>query len=95
MDVSGYDWKKLLLGLRRVFAAGPAGCVDWTMFMRGAAALAYLSLQHIEIGFDWMKEQIRKTHPSNFFLTITQSVLNRPKIPCAFNDLRSVLYDKA
>lgn len=38
VDSFGYDWKKLLLGLRTVLAAGPAGCVDWMVFMRGAAA---------------------------------------------------------
>ena len=43
VDSFGYDWKKLLLGLRTVLAAGPAGCVDWMMFMRGAAALAFLA----------------------------------------------------
>ena len=43
VDFCGDDWKELLFGLRRVIAAGPAGCVDWLVFMRGAAALAYLS----------------------------------------------------
>lgn len=38
VDFCGDDWKELLFGLRRVFAAGPAGCVDWLGFMRGAAA---------------------------------------------------------
>ena len=56
VDFSGYDWKKLLFGLRRFFAAGPAGCVDWMVFMRGAAALAYLSLQHIKLRFDWVQK---------------------------------------
>ena len=65
-DLSGYDWGKLLFGLRRVFAAGPAGCVDWKMFMRGAAALAYLSLQDTNLGFDWTQGQITDTHPDDF-----------------------------
>lgn len=42
------------------FAAGPTGCVDWKMFMRGAAALAYLSLRHKKLGFDWTQKQIKK-----------------------------------
>ena len=50
-------------GLRRVFAAGPAGCVDWTTFMRGAAALAYLSLEHINLGFDWVQEHHQENSP--------------------------------
>lgn len=65
------------------------------MFMRGAAALAYVSFQHINLRFDWMKEQIRNS-PRNFLLdNKTISVLDRPKIPCAFNGLRSVVHDKA
>lgn len=50
------------------FAAGPTGCVDWRTFMRGAAALAYLSLQHQKLGFDWTQKQIKETHPRNFAL---------------------------
>ena len=66
------------------------------MFMRGAAALAYLSLQHINLRFDWMKEQI-KNSPKVIFLfhNKTISVLDLPKIPCAFNGLRFVVHDKA
>lgn len=95
MDFSGYDWKKLLFGLRTVFAAGRAGCVDWTRFMRGAAALAYLSPQHINLRFDWMEEQIRNSPKVIFLLTITISVLDRSKSPRAFNDLRFVVHEKA
>ena len=75
-DVRTAEWTSVVLigrsysfGLRRVFAAGPAGCVDWTVVMRGAAALAYLSLEHIKLGFDWVQEHTRKTHQSNFVLT--------------------------
>ena len=52
------------------FAAGPAGCLDWMMFMREAAALAYLSLQHINLRFDWMKEQISSSPKVISLLTI-------------------------
>ncbi len=83
------------LGRRRVFAAGPAGCVDWTRIMRGAAALAYLSLQHINLGFDWIQVPTRKLTKVILLLTITISVLDRPKIAWAFNDLRSAVHDKA
>lgn len=77
------------------FAAGPAGCLDWMMVMREAAALACLSLQHINLRFDWMKEQISDSPKVIFPLTITTSVLGRPKTPCAFNDLWSLVQDKA
>ena len=79
----------------QAFAAGPAGCVDWMMFMRGAAALAYLSLQHINLRFDWMKEQISNSPKSKLLFTTTTSVLDQPKTPCAFNDLWVVVHDKA
>lgn len=77
------------------FAAGPTGCVDWKRFMRGAAALAYLSLQHKNFGFDWTREKIRKLTQGNFALQQEQKLYCRPKIPGAFNDLRLVLHDKA
>lgn len=63
--------------------------------MRGAAALAYLSLQQINLRFDWMENQIRNSPETILPLTITMCVLDRPKIPCAFNDLRFVVHDMA
>ena len=63
--------------------------------MRAAAALAYLSLQYVNLVFDWMKEQNRNSPKVNSLLTITTSVLDRPKISCAFNGLRFVIHDKA
>ena len=101
-DVRTAEWTSLVMigrsfsfGLRTVFAAGPAGCVDWTRFMRGAAALAYLSPQDITLRFDWMEEQIRNSPKVIFLLTITKSVLDRSKSPRAFNDLRFVVHEKA
>ena len=63
--------------------------------MRGAAALAYLSLQHKNLRFDWMNEPIRRLTKVISFSTTIRSVLDGPKILCAFNDLRSVGHDKA
>ena len=104
-DVRTAEWTSLgMIGRSyslvstQAFAVGPAGCVDWMMFMRGAAALAFLSLQHINLRFDWMKEQISNSPKSKLLsttTTTTTSVLNQPKIPCAFNDLWVVVHDKA
>lgn len=65
------------------------------MLMRGAAALASLSLEHINPVFDWMEEENSNSPKANSLLTITTSVLDRPKVPSAFNGLRSLVHDKA
>ena len=56
-DVRNAEWASLVMIGRshplvsaESFAAGPAGCVDWKVFMRGAAALAYFSAQHKNLG---------------------------------------------
>lgn len=101
-DVGAAEWASLVMIGRsyslvsaQSFAAGPAGCVDWLTFIRGAAALAYLSLQHMNLRFDWIKGHISNSPKVIFLQTITISVLDRPKIPCAFNDLRFVVHNKA
>lgn len=63
--------------------------------MRGAAALTYLSLQHVNLMFDWIKEQNRNSPKVNLLLTRRTSVLDQPKISCAFNGLRFVVHVKA
>lgn len=65
------------------------------MVMRGAAALVSLSLEHINLVFDWTEEESSNSPKVNSLLTITTSVLDRPKVPSAFNGLRFVVHDKA
>ena len=101
VDFSGYDWKKLfvLVSAKSSERGQPAAwigcCVDWLMFMRGAAALAYLSLQHIKLRFDWMTDQMEKLTQVISLLTRIISVLDGLKTHCAFNGLRFGVYDKA
>ena len=62
--------------------------------MRGAAALAYVSLQHINLGFDWTQGQIGKTHPREFPFDNNKECMKSPDDSLCFNDLRFVVHDK-
>ena len=49
------DWKKLSLVTAKVFAAGPAGCVDWTKVLCTVLQPWHILVSARKLRFDWMK----------------------------------------